>query len=111
VGARRSHVGRKDRRPSVRDGKNVVHAVAIDAGSHLGVTLLQSLPVYAGQILTQLVHPHLRIEAMHIGCVSMAAGAEIGGLIFLRSAAKAFGAAHGVHRLVVRIAAMAICTA
>src|SRR5208283_3018941 len=51
--ARCSHIGWIDRRPSVRGGKNIVHTVAIDAGSHLAVALLQSLAVYAGQVLTQ----------------------------------------------------------
>ena len=111
AGAGCSHVGRIDSRTRVRGGKSVVHTMAVDAGSYLGVTLLQSLPVHAGEILTQLVHTHLRIEAMHIGGIGVAAGAEIRGLIFFRSAAKAFGAAHGVHRLVAGIATMTIGTA
>ena len=47
---------------------------------------------------------------MHVSGIGVAARAEIRGLIFLGSPAKAFGAAHGVQRFVVGIATMAIGT-
>src|SRR5208283_5016223 len=49
VSAGCSHVGRIDGRTRVRGGKNVVHTMAVDAGGHLAVALLQSLPVHAGE--------------------------------------------------------------
>ncbi len=109
-GARLRHVRRIDPRPRVTRGQHAVHVVAVHAGRHFFVALLEPLAVPAGPVELELVHPHAGIVPAHEARVGVAAPAEPRNLLPFR---HAHVPGVGVHRHVTvharRVPAVTVC--
>ena len=99
-----------DRSPWIGRRADVMYAVAVHANGHLGVALFQLLAVHAGEVFAYLVGPEAWVEPSHVVRVRVATPAEQWNLSFVWRAAETPGRAHGVHRIVIPVTAMAICT-
>ena len=86
---------RMNRRHTILHSADIVDAVAVDAGSHLGIAGSQTLTVDAGLIQLELVDPLARRVLAHVVRIAVAARAELGNGGARRLAPETFGPVHG----------------
>ena len=85
-----------------------MHAVAVGANRNFGITGGQTLAVYAGVVLAQLICAQARVEPPHEGWIRMATSAQLRDLLAIDLALPASLAAHGLIGIVaVGVAAVA----
>ncbi len=102
-------VQRMDRGHAVLDRADVVDAVAVDAGGHVGIAGRQALAVNAGLVKLVLIDAFRRREFAHDVGIGVAARAEFRNGGSRRLAFEALGLAHGDAGIVARaVAAVAI---
>ena len=102
------YMRRVNRGTRIRGRKDVVHAMAVNADGHFGISLLQLLAVHAGEVLALLISPKARVELSHVIRIGVATTAKGRNLRLGWSAPKALGRTHRVHGIIVAVPAMTI---